>query len=389
MMESASGHMHRVKVVALAAVALSFLAIASIHIYAQLFRFRTEHLLAVLRTFQLEETPAATILKLRNDYRFHVTNQGPCSEERCEFSITFTQWESLIRLTGDYPWAERPTYYLVRGFRFFGLRLNYFMASLLVRDGKLRSVSVGLRPMSYIEYGSSGEQGFLSNIGIGAGTVGNFRRWLDPPQLHEHPNLFVWKPSACTGCSGAINADFTWQASRDEYQRALDFDLSCITRFSDCRTPEEYLPRSAEVLKEDRAKNLQEMWGKLPCDARRARILGRDSDFVEVVRIRRVDTSDDGSVSVKYDLVKILKGNQPTSSDVYNRRELADIAARSDVESSGMILQTGAERIIFLSEILGQPTRQSNCSVMFPSPEILAAALNGIAADRSGVLGRD
>ena len=83
MTESASGHMHRVKVVALAAVVLSFLAIFSIHIYAQVFRFRTEHLLAVLRTFHLEETPAATILKLRNDYRFHVTDQGLCSEERC------------------------------------------------------------------------------------------------------------------------------------------------------------------------------------------------------------------------------------------------------------------------------------------------------------------
>ena len=263
------------------------------------------------------------------------------------------------------------------------------MASLLIRDGKLRSVSVGLRPMSYIEYGSSSDQGFLSNIGIGAGTVGNFRRWLDHPQLYEHPNLFVSKPSACTGCSGAINIDFTWQANQYDYQRALDFDLSCITRFNDCRTPEEYLPRAAEVLNDDRAKNLQEMWGKLPSDARRARILGRDSDFIEVARIGRMDPSDDGSVSVKYDLVKILKGNQTRLSDVFNRRELADIAARSDTESSGMILQIGAERIIFLSEILGQPATQSNCSVMSLSPETLAAALDGIAADRSGTLGRD
>jgi hypothetical protein len=131
------------------------------------------------------------------------------------------------------------------------------------------------------------------------------------------------------------------------------------------------------------------MWGKMPCDARRARILGRDSDFVEVVRLRQVEAGDDGSVSVKYDLVKILKGNQPTLSDLYDRRELADIAARSNAEHSGNILQLGAERIIFLSEIIGQPARQSHCSVMTFSPETLAAALDGIAADRSGIVGRD
>ncbi|MDP9159623.1 MAG: hypothetical protein M3O09_05265 [Acidobacteriota bacterium] len=261
------------------------------------------------------------------------------------------------------------------------------MATLVIQDGKLRGLSVGLRPMSYIEYGSFGEHGFLSNISIGASTVGNFRRWLDPPQLYVHPNLYVRKPGACTGCSGAINADFTWQASRDEYERALGFDLSCITRFRDCRTPGEYLPRAAEVLNDDHGRNLAEMWGKMPCDARRARLLGRDSDFAYVVRIRGVRSIDDDFVSVDYGLVKALKGNWAALDDVSYRK--ADVFTRPNSESSESLLKIGAQRIIFLSEILGQPTDISPCSVMIPSTEIMSATLDGIAADRSSILGRD
>jgi hypothetical protein len=257
--------MRRVTIIGLIADSLLYLGVIGIHVYEQIYRYPVGHVLATLKTFHVEETSTKAVFSLRDDYHSYVTDRGTCSEDHCEFSVTLTQWESLIRLTGSYPRTERPTYYLVRGLRFFGLRVNYFMATVVVKDGKLRGVFVGLRPMCYIEYGNPGEHGFLSNIGIGAGTVGNFRRWFGTARIYEHPNLLVWKPSACTGCSGAINADFTWQASRDEYQRALDFNLPCITRFNDCRTREEYLPRAAEILKDDRAENLSEKQIALRC----------------------------------------------------------------------------------------------------------------------------
>lgn len=315
--------MRRFRVIGLGMVAFLFLTVVGIHIYAQVFRFRAEHLLAKLKVFQVEETPAAAILRLRSDYHSNVEDHGPCSEEHCLFSVELTEWESLISLTSNHPWTERFRYYLVRGLRFFALRLNYLSASLLVEHGKLRSLSVWLVPASYIEYGSSDEHGFLSSFSVRAGTVGNLRRWVSRPQVYEHPNLLVWKPSACTGCSGAINAVFTWQASRGELKRALNFDLSCITRVHDCRTPEEYLPGAAEVLKGDAAKKLVGMWGKMPCDARMARILGRDSDFVDLVRVSSVEARDDEFVIVDYDLVKTLKGKELMLSKIYHPKQLA------------------------------------------------------------------
>lgn len=375
-------------------VALPLLAIAGIHIYAQVFRWRAEHLLDQLKTLRVEETPASTVLKLRSEYSSSVIKGGPCSEEHCAFSIELAEWESLMRASSYRPWSERLTYYLVNGLRFFGLRLNYFTVSLRVENGRLRGVSVWLNPMSYIAHVSYVEHGFLSNFSVRAETVGNFGRWVGHPQVYAHPNLVVGKPAGCTGCSGAIYADFTWQASREEYERALGFDLSCVTRFHDCRTPEEFLPTAAQVLKEDEERKLGEMVGKIPCDTRTARILGRDSDLVEVVRIKKVSrkVSREGEklTIVDYDLMKVLKGKTLNLRDFYYTKRFVD--AVEDANSgylSQRLLQVGTGRIVYFSEILGQPTQWSDCAIMAATPQNLGATIEGVAADRSGVVGRE
>jgi hypothetical protein len=382
--------MRRLRMIGIGLAAGLFLVVLGIHVYAQVFRWRAEHLLAQLKTLRLEETSAATALKLRSEYSHHVIGDGPCSEEHCAFLIELTEWEWLWRAYTYRSWSERPTYYLVNGLRFFGLRINDFTVSLRIESGRLRSISVWLSPMSYIARASYVEGGFLSNFFIRAETVGNFSRRVGHPQIYEHPNLYVGKPSACTGCSGAIYADFTWQASREEYERALGFDLSCITRFHDCRTPEEFLPTAAQVLKEDEEKKLGEMVGKIPCDTRTASILGRDSDFIQVVRIKKVSTNDEKLTIADYDLVKVLKGKTLNLRDLYYTKQFVDaVEAANSGHLSQRLLQIGTERIVYFNEILKQPTPWSDCAMMAATPQNLSATIEGIAEDRSGVLARE
>ena len=200
-------------------------------------------------------------------------------------------------------------------------------------------------------------------IGIDFGTTNSSIAYAN--NSDEHPNLIIWKPSACTGCAGAIFADFTWQASREEYERALGFDFSCITRFHECRTPDEFLPTAAQVLKVDEENRLGEMVGKIPCDTRCARILGRDSDFVEVVRIKRVNRSDGKITIADYELMKALKGKTLNLRDLYYTKQFVD---EVEVANTGYIsqplLQIGGERIVYFSEILQHPTAWSDCAIM-------------------------
>jgi len=387
LLETTFRPMRRIRVIGLGIVALPFLTVIGIHIYAEVFRYRVGQLLSTLKTLQVEETPAANILNLRGKYQSNVTYDGQCSEEHCQFSIALIEWESLNRITWNHPWAERPRYNLVWGLRFFGLRINGFMARLHVEHGKLRSVRVWFFPMSYIEHAYADGHGFLSGFLIRAGTVGNLRRWAGWRQVYEHPNLLAWKPSACTGCSGAINAEFAWQVSRDEYVRALDINLSCITRIRDCRSPEEYLPRAAEVLKEDAAKNLVHGWDKMPCDARTAQILGRDGDFVDVVRVKSVKTGDDGYLVTGFDVLKTLKGSKSMLSNIDFPKEFATAIWHPDSSPEQRLLEPRSERIVFLSNILDRPSVESGCVLMASTQPTLSAAEEGIAADRSAILG--
>jgi hypothetical protein len=49
-------------------LALLFLLPLSIHIYAEVFRWRAEHLLTQLKALRVEEAPATTVLRLRSEY---------------------------------------------------------------------------------------------------------------------------------------------------------------------------------------------------------------------------------------------------------------------------------------------------------------------------------
>jgi hypothetical protein len=371
-------------------LALLLLTVIGIRVYAQVFRWRAEHLLAQVKALRVEETPAATVLKLRSDYSSHVIGDGPCSEEHCAFSIKLSEWDSLWRAYTYRPWSERPTYYLVSCLRFFGLRINDLTVGVRVEGGRLRRLSVWLNPMSYIAHASYFEGGFLSSFIVEAETVGNFRRWVNRPQVYMHPNLLVSKPDACTGCSGAISAHFTWRASRAEIDRALGFDFSCITRFHDCRTPEEFLPTAAQVLKEDAEKHPGEMVGKIPCDTRTAHILGRDSDFVEVVLIKKLSRNGEKFTIADYDLLRVLKGKTLNLRDMYYTKQFLDAVEETNSSRlSQRLLQVGTERIVYFNEMLEQPTAWSNCAIMAGTPQNLGATMEGIAEDRFGILGKE
>ena len=362
--------------IALGSMLFAASLIVGIYLYAWVFRIRAEHLLAHLKTFQVEETPAAEVLKLRNKYRSYTVDQRACSDEHCDFVIDLAEWESLMK-PSDREWLERSREHLMNLLRLVGLRLTLFDTYLQVEKGKLRKLDVRLMH-TYVE------EDRFPNFIARAFTAGNLNRWIGWQAVYEHPNLLVWEPSACTGCNGAITADFTWQASRGEFERALGFDFSCITRFHVCRTVEELSPAAAQLLREDRARRSANMQWKLPCDTRTARILGRDSAWVDVARVTKIERKEGEYVVVDYEPLQAIKGENTQLKNVYHRGELAD-AVIPDKESAQRLLRVGSERIVFMDRLLDKPDAVFECAVMPSTSDILAATREGVAADRSGL----
>lgn len=373
--------MRRVRLIALGLLGFLIVVALAVHIYAEVYRIRVEHLLATLKSFQVEETPAAAVLKLRHEYLSEAAKKSACSEEHCEFWIGLAEWGFLLK-PSDHASVEKSREFLMNVLRPVGLRLTVFDTYLRVEKGKLRKLDVRLMH-AYVE------QGRFSSFIARAFTAGNLNRWLGWQAVYEHPNLLVWEPTACTGCNGAITADFTWQASREEFERALGLDLSCITRFHVCRTVEEFSPSAAQLLREDRARLSANMQWKLPCNTRTALILGRDSDFVNVAKVKRIVPDQEGRyVDAGYDTLKVLKGESVEMKTIYHPKELADaIIVNSDPRER--LLQVGAERLVFLSKMLDRPTAWSDCALMPDTPENLSAVRMGIAADRSATIGQE
>lgn len=386
--------MHRVWKIAVCLFASLVLMVVGMHVYAQVFRWRAERLLSELKTLRVEETPAATVLKLRSKYSSIVDDGHPCSEEHCAFSIDLHEWESLIREEPlSHSWSERPRYYLVSKLRFLALRLNFFSTKLQVENGKLSGISVGFLQMSYVDQLGYVEHAFPSSFSVTVRTVGNFRNRVGWPkayllQVYEHPNLFVWEDT-CKGCSPAINVDLTPQASREEFERALGFDLSCMTRFHGCRTSEEFFPAAAQMLKHDPAKQVENSGRNVVCDSRMTRILGRDRDVVGVVRIKKVSADDAAFAITDYDWLKLLKGKAMNLKEVHYLQSAGGIEEAHSSHLSERFVQVGGEQIVFLNEVFGHPLLESSCAIIAATPQNLSAALEGIADDRSDILGHE
>jgi hypothetical protein len=372
--------MSRTKRASVALIVVLVLPIVAVHINAEVFKWRAERLLKRVKSFRVEQTPYSAIATLRKDYFSNVLEKEPCTEQQCEFSIGLAEWGPFVDLTWKHPWTERARYYAVLLLRHFGLRPTEFAVSLRIERRTLKSLGVELVPMSVIERPEYAPDGFVSEFFVTAQSAGNFRRLLYRSSIYTHPNLMVWKPTACTGCSGAITAEFTWQASREELDNALDFNLACLTRFRECKTVEEYLPSAAELLNRD-VKQYAE-WDSVPCDSRMAHILGRDSDFVDAVRLAKLGQPGDNFVVADYELLKPLKGQAPQLTSIYHSKELA--TANTAGRPSHPVLKVGAERVLFLTQMLGHASPESHCAVMAPTADVLNATLQGIADDRSG-----
>ena len=95
------------------------------------------------------------------------------------------------------------------------------------------------------------------------------------------------------------------------------------------------------------------MVGKIPCDTRTASILGRDSDFIQVVRIKKVSTNEEKLTIADYDLVKVLKGKTLNLRDLYYTKQFVDAveAANSD-HLSQRLLQIARRGLFTLMRFL-------------------------------------
>jgi hypothetical protein len=237
------------------------LAILASQIEQYMFRNKTAQVLSALQSIQLRITTwqeAQEKLRPRlNDRK----DSEVCNEHACTTALTLTESvfgflssrNIFVRLDDYFRWKLRLTYnmgpferlsqFLLPIYVHLGGRPARVVATLEIRDGVVWSKGFFLGVESY-----SKESGFpFSSYGgdyslfVDARPVSRFRLYGDgwpEPDLLLHPDYSIGAPSGCEICVGGW-VKFTPYAEPSDVSRFLDMNLSCLTRWTPCRTQED------------------------------------------------------------------------------------------------------------------------------------------------------
>ena len=365
------------------ALAASFLAlVAAIQIRGWLFERQVRSIVETFKQIQLEKTPAEVAFRLREQYRPYLwqnpyTRQGPCSRQHCRFEVTLEECSSIAWLLSHHSWTAPIARVTLRILGPLGLRPNALYASLQIDNGAVSGVYVALDAMALKGWASYDLYGSVS-------TVRNFgSRWHDR-YLAQSPNYEALVPGGCTTC---YLVAFTHDASREEYERALNFDYSCLRKFLGCSTQAELMPavaRHMELVKQHPGPKLADFEN---CDLAAVRLMGRDADAVAVVKIKTVVTPPATGPwrYVSYAPLLILKPSlwsRPKWEHIgYDVEAATRISDHKPGQLSPELFRPGTVRIaIFLPFEGSNP--QSDCAVVPNTSENLNAVRKGIADDR-------
>jgi hypothetical protein len=240
------------------------------------FRRRAERLFADIRELELQKTSRKDALETLGHWGRAVHYGSGCPDSDCLLDIHLT--DSLLApisdLVGTHP-------RLLSLYLSLGGRGGMAKASVDLKDGTVRrksfsvSVEVPHHNGAFASYGLMGQ----------ASSVSNFRPGT--PDLLLHPYFTIGGPDGCEGPCIAAWFKFTPYADPADVRRFMQFDFSCLTRWTHpCATERDIMPAAwAEHLSEQpKIEAARDEYRN--CGLQTLQILGRDSTDIALVEIR-------------------------------------------------------------------------------------------------------
>lgn len=362
---------------------------------AWIFRWQARQMLNDLRALEMDKTPAAQALKLRDKWPpwrlgpFSQSGREACTVDRCKFDVAVMEWDWLVRHSWSDRWWGSPLRGVTRAFEHFGLRRSDAVGEITIRHGLVTGLSAVVTTWTRDEHWQ-----FML---IAYATVRPNLFLNSPPD--DHPNLHVrfQGPPNHGGCHPCkmTRAEYTSQISRDLFLKVTNFDLSCLTSFRLCNQYGDMMPDVKRMVEQEGAHEVVERLKRdYPCTTRTIETLGRDVMAIAVMRVRQVgvgrfasvieydgvEMPQNGTQEVEYDLVEKLKWRreEPVPSRVEHEFEFSGPMVDSQTHLlSREWFRPGERLIVFLD-----PPR-IGCGAVPANAANLQAVRAGIAEDRS------
>jgi hypothetical protein len=365
-------------------LALILLAVIATHVQERILRHRAESLLEDIRSLELRKASFADALAVLQRWKRWAKYEGECTEAHCE--VRFTLQDFPLDLPEKYGWdISWPR----RASMVVGGHPARVMAEVSIETGIVwrKNFYVGIIAPAYSGAPGLASTGEYTLIGT-AGSRSRFddRDWGEGG-MNFHPNYSIIVPGACEICVAVI-ATFTPYAEANDAQRLMQFDFSCLTRWTTCRMPGDVMPVTWNEYLGDKAR----MASTPPSECGRDRIdlVGRDSENVAIVDVvangRKPSDDDDRSQDFSLRLVKRVKRAQ--FWDVGSVREVRMIESRARlVGFSGLdAIHPDVRLIIFFRNGEVDGVTLQECGALPYSPENLSIVTRGVQQDYTAFL---
>jgi hypothetical protein len=236
--------MRILRFVSVTTVALVLLTLSVVQLQQRLLRYRAEQLMADMHRIRLYQSTWDDAQRLMHRWGAWGHYDGTCTASDCRYQIALTDmswsWSGWFLQHGGY-----------QVYSWFGGRQTVMCTQFIVQDSRILRTSMSIMT-AVADHSDSDVTGYglivmTKSRGSLRGSNGSGSRRImgRDEQLLDHPNFKEGSPSGCTICM-AVEVTYAASAPQSEIESITSFDLSCLTRFHQCLTLGELLPRAKE-----------------------------------------------------------------------------------------------------------------------------------------------
>ncbi len=377
--------------VAVGALLLVLTAAAFVQGQQWLLRWHAERLLNDIRQIQMGNSNWIDAQKLMTKWGAWGGYYGSCTAERCDYHIAMQDWfRGMPATTFDGTdqkfildhrqccgWAK-PIYHLLGG------RFAVVQSWIQVRNGiiwtKAFSVQIANTSEDYSPKQDTG--GYLDPLVAYAG--GSTHSYPFDFDL-DHPEYSI-NTGPCSVCT-LVSTQFTPLTDEKTMDKLLEVDLSCLTRWRECRTQAEIMPEAYKLAEAEKnepdkiRRNSSECRDPIDLAARDARY----ATIAEIAQVKERRNSEEVVRVASFRSLRSLKSNAYVGPLLFKD----ELALRPEFKLSGGVpasnLKLGDTIILLFGagpDERGAVSRTYDlCSFIPATPENLATVKRGIALD--------
>lgn len=360
-------------------VGLVVVLAALVQIQQRLLRYRAERLLSDIRKLELRKSDWADAKQILARWGAWGHYEGQCTEESCIYQIGLSDW--LTSFAYRHPSSLEHFHWLETPYGMLGGRGTIIRAELQVTKGVVWGKSFSIYVYVPAETGPAAlfrGKGYTL-IGVSQ-SVSRFPS--DRPLIPTHPNYSVGTPGGCTGCL-AVYSEFTPYADPADVERLMDFNLSCLTRWTRCRGKGDVMPAAWRQYTAEESSR-EAAWEQVEQCKTPLEVMGRDTAnavVVDVVASRTVDASGEPLQLSDVRLVQRLKGASFWEPNTIQTVQLWDTQVSRTSHNKAKDVSPGHPFILLFSHQSWQRVSVDRCGAIPYTEQNLSLVQRGIDQD--------